>query len=77
MTSKLAPHLMKNRYGIYYLRLTHGGKEKRKSLRTRDPTAERAASYALGVRMRLIDSKILATATEFKVQQRAGATRHA
>lgn len=71
MISKLASHLMKNRHGIYYLRLTHGGKEKRKSLKTRDPLIARAAAYALGAKMSLIDPKILAAATEFKVQQQA------
>ncbi len=48
MPAKLPSHLMKSRHGIFYLRLTHNGKEKRKSLHTRDPIRARAAAFKLG-----------------------------
>lgn len=62
---------MKSRHGIFYLRLTQNGKEKRKSLRTRDPVAARAAAYALGARLSLFDPEIVALATKLKIEQRA------
>lgn len=46
--SKLASYLVRSRHGIYYLRETSGGKERRISLRTRDPLAARMAAYHFG-----------------------------
>lgn len=45
---KLPSHLAISRYGIYYLRLERNGVEKRRSLRTRDPTKALAAAYKFG-----------------------------
>lgn len=81
MLTKLPHHLVISRHGIYYLRVTHNGKEQRKSLKTRDPAIARAASYALGatirastnnnINMSLIDPKILAMAVELRAQAKA------
>lgn len=46
--SKLASYLVQSRHGIYYLRDTSGGRERRVSLRTRDPIAARMAAYRFG-----------------------------
>lgn len=45
---KLPSHLALSRYGIYYLRIERNGIEKRRSLRTRDPTEALAAAYKFG-----------------------------
>ena len=45
---KLPSHLAISRYGIYYLRIERNGVEKRRSLRTRDPTEALAAAYKFG-----------------------------
>lgn len=61
MISKLPSHLMISRHGIFYLRITHGGKEKRKSLKTRDPQQAKLAAFKLGYKMSLMtkqDQKI-------------------
>ena len=48
MPSKLASHLVLSRHGIYYLRTTIDGREKRFSLRTRSPEAAKLAAYEFG-----------------------------
>lgn len=45
---KLPSHLAISRYGIYYLRIERNGVEKRRSLRTRDPSEALAAAYKFG-----------------------------
>ena len=51
MTSKLASHLMKSRHGVYYLRIAHGGKEKRRSLRTKDAQEAKLAAFSFGYKL--------------------------
>ena len=48
LTMKLNSYLVQSRHGIFYLRIQRGGKEKRLSLRTRDPLKAQLAAYAFG-----------------------------
>jgi integrase len=48
MPAKLPHYLTRSRHGIYYLRYVCQGREKRKSLGTRDPAVARHASYLFG-----------------------------
>lgn len=54
MPSKLPSHLMINRHGTFYLRLTQNGKERRKSLRTKDLQAAQLAAYEFGHKISLM-----------------------
>ena len=58
MLSKLASHLMLSRHGIYYLRIERDGKERRKSLRTRDPLKARAAAWKFGATIYNMSTKV-------------------
>jgi integrase len=51
MPAKLASNLVISRHGIYYLRTTVDGREKRVSLRTRNPAAAKLAAYKFGAAM--------------------------
>lgn len=48
---KLASHLWKSRHGIYYIRITHGGLDIKRSLKTRDPLIAKNFAYTLGNNM--------------------------
>ena len=48
---KLASHLWKSRHGIYYIRVSHGGLEIKRSLKTRDPLIAKNIAYTLGNHM--------------------------
>src|ERR1017187_3966204 len=48
---KLASYLVKNRYGVYYLRLQRDGKEWRSSLRTKNPSDAVAIAYRFGAKI--------------------------
>ncbi|MEQ1766069.1 MAG: tyrosine-type recombinase/integrase, partial [Methylotenera sp.] len=48
---KLASHLWKSRHGIYYIRVTHGGVDIKRSLKTRDPLLAKSFAYKLGINM--------------------------
>lgn len=48
MPAKLPHYLICSRHGIYYLRYVFQGREKRKSLGTRDPAVARRAAYLFG-----------------------------
>lgn len=45
---RLASYLVKSRHGIFYLRLVRGGKERRRSLGTRDPNQAKIRAYQFG-----------------------------
>lgn len=45
---KLASHLWKSRHGIYYIRISHGGVDIKRSLKTRDPLIAKSFAYKLG-----------------------------
>lgn len=45
---KLPSYLKQSARGIYYLRLQRGGKDRRISLRTRDPNVAATAAYRFG-----------------------------
>jgi hypothetical protein len=80
--TKLPHHLIISRHGIYYLRITSGGKEQRKSLKTRDPKIARAASHwfsATMMSMKKQDQKIrFATIEEILEEEKfqAGVKNH-
>ena len=52
---KLKSFLVKSRHGIYYLRLQRHGKDRRISLRTRDPLIASISSYRLGALIARMD----------------------
>ena len=57
MPSKLSSHLMRNRHGTFYLRLIQNGKERRKSLRTKDLQEAQIAAYEFGHKLSLMKKK--------------------
>lgn len=48
---KLNSYLVKSRHGVFYLRFQRDGKDRRMSLRTRDPETARVAAYNFGARI--------------------------
>lgn len=67
---KLASHLWKSRHGIYYFRISHGGVDIKRSLKTRDPLIAKSFAYKLGSSMTIpkdILAKLLSGETDTKV----------
>jgi hypothetical protein len=45
------PHLTKNRFGVYYLRLARGGQEVKRSLRTKDFRQAKLLEFAFNLEL--------------------------
>lgn len=77
MPAKLPHYLIRSRHGIYYLRIVRDGRERRRSLRTRDPLEAEAAAYRFGATIRMMknnksfDPELLEIAEHVAIETRA------